>query len=314
MDIPNSIEISSASIIEPTVVFVYCDKSGITDNIRGLVGIYKICKLLGLRFKVNIVSPFNLTDFLLPNKYDWEITPQEFAAALEENNSCEFSCIAHSPQEVLNRIKAKIENRRFLTVKSSVMAVGGCEYGQLYDELFQPSAELREAVDSHLRQIGGGFISATFRFQQLLGDFVEGDYPVLKPSEQKFLTAQCLEHLEDIRKENPEKKILVTSDSFLFLTAAQKLSYVYVVLEKIVHPRNPEAKYADKKVWMKSFLDYSLSTRSQKVYSIVDGLMYGSSFPMFAAMHGKAPFVTKDYRFMYADKKNSMFNYNGAAQ
>ena len=298
MRIPVSIKTPS---VTATIVFVFDDNFEIIDNIAGLVGIYKICKLLGLRFKINIVSPFNLTDFLLPNKYDWEITPQEFAAAVKENNSFDFFTSGNVLQEALiSSIKTKSENHKFLIIKSNCLAVSIYEYGQLYDELFQVSEELRETVDSHLRQIGGGFISAAFRFQNLLGDFLEGNHIVLKPYEREILTLRCLEHLEEIHRENPEKKILIASDSISFLTAAQKSDYVCAILEEIVHLGNPEAKYTDKNVWLRTFLVYFLLKHSQKIYSVADGLMYDSTFPRFAAMHGKVLFVVKIYTFTYS--------------
>jgi len=106
--------------------------------------------------------------------------------------------------------------------------------------------------------------------------------------------------LEEIHRENPEKKILVASDSISFLTAAQKSDYVCAILEEIVHLGNPEAKYTDKNFWLRTFLVYFLLKHSQKVYSVADGLMYDSTFPRFAAMHGKVLFVVKIYTFTYS--------------
>jgi hypothetical protein len=243
-----------------------------------------------------------LTDFLLPKKCDWEITPQEFADALKENNSCEFLSFGNILQEgLINQIKEKCENRRFLIVKSNFLSVSIYEYGQFFNELFEPSEELKKAIDSHLRQIGGDFISATFCFRNLLGDFLKEDESALNPSKREILISRCLEHLEEARKENPEKKILLTSDSFSFITAAKKLDYVYALPEETAHCGNLETKYGDKNFWMRFFLVYFLLTRSQKIYSIADGLMRDSDIPRFAAMHGKVLFVVKIYTFTCND-------------
>jgi len=290
-------KISAGHIQKPTVIYVNMD-FGLTDTIRGAISIYKACKILGLQFKINIVEPLRLTDFLLPNNYDWRITQEEFDVAIQENNFCKFVATINDRQEVLDEIKAKCEGSRYLVVKNNVLYATENEYGELYDGLFKPVTELHEAINLHLRQIGGNFVSAGFRFMQLLGDFVEPhsqDFPVLEPSEQKKLIEQCLKHLEEIHKENPEKKILVTSDSISFLAAAQKLRYTYVVPGEIVHSGATQTTRVDNRVWMKYFLDYYLLKHSQKIYRVVDGLMYRSSVQLFAAWHGKIPHVLKNY-------------------
>lgn len=46
---------------------------GISDRLRGAVSVYKLCKKMGLVFKINFVHPFELNDYLVPNMYDWYI-------------------------------------------------------------------------------------------------------------------------------------------------------------------------------------------------------------------------------------------------
>jgi len=288
-------------IVQPiqkaTVICVYDGKIfGLTDMLRGFVSTYKICKQFNLKFKIHIEQPFKLADFLQPNICDWKISPKEFEAAEKENNFLEIQSYNNpTANDVWAQISQRSTNKNYLIILTNINAAMGNEYCELFNELFKPTAELQEAIDLHLRQIGGDFVSATLRFQQLLGDFVEENFPVLEQPKRELLMAQCLKHLEEIHNENPEKKILVTSDSFSFLAAAQKIDYTYVVLEKIIHPINPQAKNADKKVWLKTFLDLFLLKNSKKIYSIVDGLMYSSTFPLYASSLGNVPFELKDY-------------------
>jgi|GEM_PF-2224962 len=294
-----------AYVTKPTVICIF-NGEGITDNIKGAIGVYTICKSLGLRFKINILNPFKLSDFLLPATYDWQITSEEFTVAEHENNFCEFSGVYynHNLPEVSNQIEAKSKNHNYLIVKTNINLLTGSEYGKLYDELFQPVSELREAVEFHLRQIGVGFISASFRFMQLLGDFAEAKcrpYPILEPSEQQTLIGQCLGHLDEIHRENQAKKIFVVSDSISFLAAAQKLPYVYVVPGEIAHSGSSQAASLDNSVWRKYFLDYFLLKHSTKNYLVIDGAMYKSSIPIYAAWHGNATIDIKDYNKVILD-------------
>ena len=38
---------------------------GISDRLRGAVSVYKLCKKMGLVFKINFVHPFELNDYLV---------------------------------------------------------------------------------------------------------------------------------------------------------------------------------------------------------------------------------------------------------
>ncbi|MDR2521893.1 MAG: hypothetical protein LBC72_04995, partial [Spirochaetaceae bacterium] len=149
-------------------------------------------------------------------------------------------------------------------------------------------------IDYHLSQIGGNFISASFRFMALLGDFNEaGSALVLPEADRQALITRCLEHLQEIHDENNGEKILVTSDSITFVNKAKKFDFVYVAPGEIAHIDN--AAGLDKAVHMKTFLDYMLLTYSQKLYLVVDGNMYRSGFAYRASLH-KSRFVIKRYQ------------------
>ena len=44
---------------------------GMTDRFIGIISLYALAKANNLPFRIKYTSPFNLTDFLLPNKYNW---------------------------------------------------------------------------------------------------------------------------------------------------------------------------------------------------------------------------------------------------
>lgn len=58
------------------VICIYDGKirnGGLADRLRGIVSVYKVCKEVNIDLKINFVHPFKLTDFLIPNKVNWDI-------------------------------------------------------------------------------------------------------------------------------------------------------------------------------------------------------------------------------------------------
>jgi hypothetical protein len=139
---------------------------------------------------------------------------------------------------------------------------------------------------------GGGYISATFRFQALLGDFYEGSFPVLPEEKRHALIERCVEHLLEIHAENAGKTVLVTSDSKIFLEKVKNRDFVYVIPGELAHIDFSPG--LDTNVYMKSFIDYFLLTYSEKIYLVVDGQMFESGFAYRASLH-KSPYIIKRY-------------------
>ncbi|HRQ30126.1 MAG TPA: hypothetical protein PLU49_08640 [Saprospiraceae bacterium] len=44
---------------------------GLTDRFKGMVSLYALSKATHSNFKILFTHPFNLTDYLIPNQYDW---------------------------------------------------------------------------------------------------------------------------------------------------------------------------------------------------------------------------------------------------
>jgi hypothetical protein len=180
------------------------------------------------------------------------------------------------------------------------MVIADKEYGCLFQELFKPTQDLEILADYNRKQIttdgwGGGYISAAFRFLQLLGDFTEpdGKFPVLPDNEKEILIHKCIGHLKEIYRENDYAKVLVTSDSITFLEEARKLPFVYVIPGEISHVDHRQS--VNKDAILKVFLDYFMLTYSKKIYLVIEEQMYQSGFSYRAALHGNIPFIIKRY-------------------
>jgi len=66
----------------PTIIF-FTEKNkyngGFADRMKGIVTIFHFCLCKNIPFKINYAVPFELSDFLLPNEYDWQIDKQQIS-------------------------------------------------------------------------------------------------------------------------------------------------------------------------------------------------------------------------------------------
>jgi hypothetical protein len=264
---------------------------GLVDRFRGMVSLYKIAQENNILFKINFTSPDELTNYLLPNEYDWTIDTSEIKYDVKESAVCVFwSGITENNAATM--IQQLLKRYNQLHITTNMNNLREFEFGIQFNQLFKPTSELKELIDYNLSMLGGNFISVTFRFQALLGDFYEGSYPVLSDDERISLINRCVNHLADIRLENTGENILVTSDSITFLNKVKDMDFVYIVPGKIAH-----IDYSlglEKKIYIKSFLDYFLLTHSKKIYLVIDGQMYNSGFAYQASFH-KSRYIVKRY-------------------
>jgi hypothetical protein len=280
---------------------------GLADRLRAIVSVFKLCKELGIVFKINFTSPFSLTDFLLPNLYDWNISPNEICYNRELSLPV---CIVTLPDKFHDIEAQKFWARKFINENHkqihfySNMMIAEEEYGVLFHELFKPTPELENLINYNLEQLGGRreFVSVTFRFMQLLGDFEEPYYSflsdifhhILPDDKKEILIHKCIYHLREIHNESGCKKILVTSDSMSFLEEAKKLPFVYIIPGEIRHI--DAHQNTDKDANLKLFLDYFALSCSKKIYLVAEDQMYGGSwFSYRAALLNNVPFIVKRY-------------------
>jgi hypothetical protein len=274
--------------------------AGLSDRLRAIVSIYKLCKELNLAFKINFTSPFSLNEYLLPNIYDWTILPDEICYNKKQVKPCFiFTFPDRLHDQTAQEFWAKYflnENYKQIHIYTNAN-IAEKEYAALFKELFRPAPELENLIDYNVRTLGGGgsFISVAFRFVQLLGDFEDANnrHPVLPDNEKEFLINKCMKHLEEIYSENDCRKVLVTSDSVSFLEKAKRLPFVYVIPGDVRHI--DAVKNASKDADMKVFLDYFVLSRSKKVYLVIEDQMYRSGFSYRAALLNNVPFIVKDY-------------------
>lgn len=261
---------------------------GLSDRINGMISSYLIARNNNLKFKIYHKVPFDIESFLVPNKYDWHIENTNISYNSYDSKPVLMRANRIRMNSKLNLYSQNLKNYKQYHCYSNFKFCDDNLFYETFHLLFKASDLLDKNIKIHLNCINGKYVSITYRFQQLLGDFKEGYFKILNNNSRLQLINECLSQIESIRKENPNKKILVTSDSNTFLELASKLKDVYVIPGKIVHMAYSED--ADINIHLKSFLDLFLIANAEKIYSIVIDSMYDSSFPLLASKIYKKPF------------------------
>lgn len=288
-------DINSLQILKDDVIYMADGRikhGGLSDRLRGIVSLYIYCKNQGINFAINFNHPFNLSDYLISNQYDWYISERDLTYSYKDTRPVVIRPYKNCDNEQLFSTKIchnKIHKQ--LHVYSNV-TYQKYNFGSSFNELFRPSSALNEQITYHLSKIGGQYVSITFRFQQLLGDFKEGNYKILNNEDRRALIGKCISAIERIKSNNPEiTKVLVTSDSTTFLKIAeQKIPYIYYVPGDVFHI---EYSINDKQFsYMKSFLDLFMISKAKIVYFYSTGSMYkNSAFAETAALIGGTKYI-----------------------
>ena len=255
---------------------------GLTDRFKGAVSWWNYCEKNGLDFRIYYVFPFKLTDYVVPNEYDWRIDQDDIPDNIKDTR------IFYGRGEKGYRLD-KLHTHKSVWYYGNMDLGAFLDYppynqpwGEIFKKLFKPSELLEFHLKKQKEKIGGEYIAVVYRFQNLLGDFNESNLykTISEKSERQKLIDKALVELEKIHDENVGMKVLVTSDSISFLEEASRKSYAYVIPGKIEHMdfTDTDTNYTQ----LKSFLDFFMIAEAKKVYSVVIGDMYSSQFPTYA--------------------------------
>lgn len=281
---------------QPMLVFMVTDTKGfyvggMVDRFKGMISTYAWCKQRNIDFRIRHIYPFELANYLEPTKCDWRLKEGEYTTCIWD------ASLMRARGEYGRRLVRKslvhkqihyYGNRDFLYY---INETGGTNYtwGELFHELFRPGKKLAELVELKKREIGRPYISAVFRFQNLLNDFKEYSYAALTDSKKREeLIQKCMNGLLELQKLYPEYPLLVTSDSSCFIKKVSELPGVYVVGGERVHMGYIRSASYD--TYMNSFVDFYMLVNSQRVFSLGTSEMYPTEFPMYAAKVNDIPF------------------------
>ena len=280
----------------------YSWHAGLCDRFKGIVSLYQWCNKHKITFKIYFTTPFTLNKYLIPNRYNWAIESQDICYNYKEVsvNHCMYHSLVFSlikngtiftqSQKWLNKHLSK--NYKQIHVYTNIYPQSNFEFGTLFQELFKPSPLLAQQLEHHCSQIGGKYCSISFRFVQLLGDFKDCGGETLFKDARKNLIRKSIKVIYEIKEKNQNiKHILVTSDSSSFLSLVAKISFVYVIEGKVGHIDFDNSE----ETTIKTFLDFFMIAKAEKVYLAKSDKMYNSDFARRASMIYQKPFELYEY-------------------
>lgn len=259
---------------------------GLSDRLCGIVSAFMYCQEHNLDFRINFTYPFELSDFLQPKDHDWTIEQTELSYNVFGARPIYLSKVSHKVEEMRKVANLRLSmGAKQIHLYSNMSYFTPSEFGIYFNRLFKMSPVLEREVNNNLRSIGwGGYITVTFRFQQLLGDFKETGFATIGTEEQRQkLLGSCICTIQNLYLKN-NCKIVVTSDSKTFLDEAAKLEYVYVIPGNVVHMDFiGKEDVISLSTHLKSFVDFFVIANAEKIYLASGGPLYNSSFPHLAS-------------------------------
>ncbi len=278
--------------VNPMAIFSMDGKmfsNGFADRLRGMISIYAYAKYNNIDFRIDHQIPFKLEDYFVPNHYDWRL----------KENEKSYNLLYSWPVVLLDYTKGKrlfyLNKRKQHHFFSNINCIEllnkhyqrKYKYADLFAELFKPSPKLQKEIDLNINELGKNYISVSFRFMQLMGDFKDIRGETLDIESQTKLINKCKELLRSLHlKHTGIDRILVTSDSQKFIESIKDLDYIYTIPGKIGHIGHTN----DQSTYLKTMLDFCIISKAQKVYMAYTDKMYKSNFAKYASYITNAPF------------------------
>lgn len=264
---------------------------GLGDRLRGIVSVYSLCKELGVGFRIYFDSPFNLDDFLVPatDELDWRIGKEQLC--FNSSDALPLFCGTNGthverPFQRLWLMENFKKDVKQIHVYTNAILIDGQRFQSCFYELFKMSPRLEASVSKVKKELGDRYIAVTCRFQQLLGDFKEGNYETLEDSEQEKLMQMCAVEIDKLyNSQHCVLPLLLTSDSIRFLNfMSSRVDYVHVVPGTLVHMDYSDLP--DIELHLKSFTDLMALSGAERLYLLKGPKMYNSGFPRVASLIG----------------------------
>jgi hypothetical protein len=260
---------------------------GLVDRLKGIISFYEISRKLDYDFKMYFNDQFVLSEFLEPNKYNWEIDRLKFNPL---NTKVLYFFDSSSVNDYLEYFKRLKKKRIIVFSNLDILPVlYGKELGREvwrknYKELFKPS----EKIKTHLKKYSGKkIISFHTRFTSIMGDFKDVNKKELLQEEKENLMRDLVNEINSIVKKTVKDEVVyVLSDSITFLKYI-KNNTNYKILDG--NPKHIDF-YKNNEVILKTFIDFYFLIESEKIFILFFKNMYNSKFSRYAAIIGNKPY------------------------
>lgn len=268
-------------------------QGGLCDRLWGAVSTYSICRSLNYDFKLLFTCPFLLTKYLVPNQYNWQIAKDDIINNSKISNAIFWPNVSSAKDTYYleKSIRKHAKHYKQIHIYSNLKST--INFTLIFNHLFRPSEYLGENL-GHIYSTMPfkRYISISFRFIGLLGDFQDIQQKGLSSDEQLKYMEICKNGIRNLSV--PEDcGILVTSDSQRFQEYIRDIPKVFTVEGKISHLGNNNN---DDDSHLKTFLDLFMISKAEKAYFGWHGEMYKySAFAKTGALIGGIPFEILEF-------------------
>jgi len=272
------------TIIGNTLYFIidpHISHPGLCDRYKAIVGCFYIALKNGFDFKIIFDSPFKLDDYLDINDYDWKADWTDLSFSLRNSRVIPYNGGGKIPR--LN--KAIKQYHVYSYIGYDILETNHIDnyrliWGNLFNRLFIPKDFLSRIIEeSGFKQ--NDYVAVHLRFVNALERFEENQFNVLSEDKKENLINRCLDGIKRVINDNKGKKIVVFSDSRVFLSRVGELP-VYVLDGKTGHISFEH----DKDVVTKTFIDFYMISNAERIYMIKASEIYTSAFPYYATLAG----------------------------
>ncbi len=256
--------------------------AGLVDRFKTIVAAYFIAKQQGFEFKILHTKPFNLVDYIVPNKIDWTIDENDLNYGIKRSRILTYTSKIPKLSRKINQYHVYVgrdlirnyypEPERFDIWHS------------LFNELFVPSKKLIMLLAAQSIK-ENEYYAVHLRFVNALEHFEEGYNNSLSIDKRELLISRCIQHILLLKEQNHGIPFLIFSDSDIFLERIKnnKNEGIVVLDGEIGHIT---FRGEENNVVLKTFLDFYMISRAYKVYSLLSPEMYNSMFAAYAAHAG----------------------------
>ena len=156
----------------------------------------------------------------------------------------------------------------------------------VYLDTFKKTSYFKFEYDKYKSRIPSEYISISFRFLNLLGDFNEPNSIPLPPEQQNLIIEKCKKELLNFMS---NKKFngcyLILSDSLRFLNSVKGIPRVIVFPENITHIASISSTDKNAEVsFLKTIIDFNLILDAGEIYRFESSFLRRSGFPYTAAL------------------------------
>lgn len=264
-------------IIDPNI-----HHPGLADRFKAIIGSYYIAKINGFNFKIIFKNPFLLEHYLVPNiSTNWIADFSDLSYSFQNSR-----IIAYNGGGKVPKLNKHIKQYHIYSyIGYDILETNKIPnyqeiWGTLFRELFKPSPILQEAL-SQITLTENEYISVHIRFVNALENFEENEFKVLSDEEKNNLISRCDSAIRNLISTSSGHRVVVFSDSQTYLNHVKETIPEAVVLsgniKHISFNNNADAA-------LKTFVDFSLISKSKIVYRFLSDEIYATVFSYYAAL------------------------------